>query len=952
MKKNCTKLKEIFFFNLLFLLFFSKHSVAQSGNILSLDGTNSFMSVVDHADLDVAPGQSKTITCWVKTTSTATARIIAKRSNSSTQNPSTAGTNGTGYEIWMGNGANVGKVAGNAAAWNTANSSAQTFSTTGYNAVASNDGVWHHLAAVFDNTSTNKTVTFYVDGINPNLRAGTFSGTYDFSTGVALVIGAATNNTNFFTGQVDNVRIWNKAMTPAELATDMSTTVSGPTTNLLAGWDFENVVGSTVPDISGNNHPGTLNGNATIVPLVSNMQYSSTSLVQTELPIGMGDIDQRIIAVNVITSGSANPLSLTALNFTMAGTTAISDVTNIKIYFTGTSNRFNTGTLFGTVSPAGGTITANGTQTLANGNNYFWIAYDVLSTATEGNLLDATCEGVTVGGTSYPLSSPNNTVSGARTILLANTLLFAPGDAGSSNYRIPAIVTASDGSLVTVTDKRWNGAGDLPNKIDPVSRRSTDGGKTWSAPVTIANFGGANGAGDAALVMDKNTGNIICLVAANNGFFASTQANPIKVLTIRSTDNGVSWGAPVDISSQLYGPNPGWKGLFVSSGRAHQLRDGTLAAAIAVRENVSGVEHINNYMILSSDGGITWVAAPGRAELDGDESKVVELNSGDIMMSIRNSGTRRFNVTSNRGNNWGTAYNQPAILDPNCDGDFIRYTSTLDGFNKNRLLQSIPYNSSTRKNISVLLSTDEGVSWSAPKTIYTQASAYSSLTILPDGTIGMYYENGEYGDVYDMYFVRFSLSWLTNGADTYVPPNPLPLSLLSFNGRLNDNKQQVDLYWTTVNEINASHFEIEFSNDGRTFNKIGMVNANNNTGFNSYSFPHTNIPSAQDQVIYYRLKSVDIDSKFKYSQILKFNLSNNGSISIYPNPVMDKLLINAPAFNHGKLQVINSGSGAIVKTMTISGNSFTVDMTTLAKGVYILILANKDSEQTMKIVKE
>lgn len=124
--------------------------------------------------------------------------------------------------------------------------------------------------------------------------------------------------------------------------------------------------------------------------------------------------------------------------------------------------------------------------------------------------------------------------------------------------------------------------------------------------------------------------------------------------------------------------------MFVASGRAHQLRDGKIVAAIAVRENVSGVEHINNYMITSADHGVTWTASTGRAELDGDEAKVVELNNGNIMMSIRNSGTRRFNI-----------------------------------------------------------STDKGATWGAPKTIFAGASAYSSLTILPDGTIGIYYENGE-----------------------------------------------------------------------------------------------------------------------------------------------------------------------------------------------------------------
>ena len=100
------------------------------------------------------------------------------------------------------------------------------------------------------------------------------------------------------------------------------------------------------------------------------------------------------------------------------------------------------------------------------------------------------------------------------------------------------------------------------------------------------------------------------------------------------------------------------KDLFVASGRAHQLRDGKIVAAIAVREDVSGTERINNYMITSADGGTTWTTNSGIAEIGGDEAKVVELNNGNIMMSIRNSGTRRFNISTDKGLTWGTAYNQ------------------------------------------------------------------------------------------------------------------------------------------------------------------------------------------------------------------------------------------------------------------------------------------------------
>jgi len=66
-----------------------------------------------------------------------------------------------------------------------------------------------------------------------------------------------------------------------------------------------------------------------------------------------------------------------------------------------------------------------------------------------------------------------------------------------------------------------------------------------------------------------------------------------------------------------------------------------------------------------------------------------------------------------------------------------------------------------------LLSYDEGLTWAFRKTIYPGASAYSSLCVLNDGTIGMYYEVGEY-ETYQMYFARFSLDWVTSGTDTWT----------------------------------------------------------------------------------------------------------------------------------------------------------------------------------------
>jgi hypothetical protein len=961
LKKIKMKKKFYFLSSLSLASFFSVVSFAQSGNALVLDGATQYMTVANHADLNISASQNKTITCWVKTSSTTVnTRLIAKRSNAIGVNKTTPGTTGTGYEFFL-SGSATSKFGANAKSSTNINAG-PAFATPKIN-----DNVWHHLAMVVDNLSATKTVKVYVDGANVSSKTNVAA--YDFTTVLSLVIGAASDHSLKFTGSMADVRIWGGAFTQAQVQTDMVTAIhaaSNTPYKLLACWDFENISGANVPDVSGNGHPGTL------AVASNNMTFSSTSLTQTELPAGRGNTDQRIIAINVQTTGTTSPLSLTALGLTMTGTTNIADVSNIKIYYTGSSNRFATTTAFGSVSPATGTLTATGSQTLLSGSNYFWIAYDVSASATEGDLLDATCESVTVGGTAYIIASPNNTVAGSRTVLLANTLLFAPGDAGSVSYRIPAIITAADGSLVTVTDKRWNNSADLKNKIDLVVRRSTDNGQSWSAPpLTISNFGSPNGTGDAALVLDKvvNPGTLLCLFAANVGFGASTPTVPINIQYCKSTDNGQTWSLPADITNQVYGAgcsNPiskTWYGAFVASGRMHQLRSGRIIAVLDVRQTSGGTQ--DNFTMHSDDGGSTWVAETSDATTHGiaaagqaNEAKLVQLDNGNLMMSTRHAPNQLMSISTNAGVKWGTATSNAQLVEPSCNGDFIRYTSTVDGYNKSRLLQSIPNNSGTRKDVSVFISYDEGATWNTSRSIYPQASAYSSLTILPDGTIGIYYENGEYGDVYDMYFARFSLNWLTNGADTYLTPAPLislhsspsSLNLINFEGKLSANKQQTLLHWRTVNEINSSHFEVEYSVDGKTFSTVGEVAALNGPSINDYTFTH-NIPS-QNSVLYYRLKIVDKDGNFTYNNTLRFNKTGASLLTASPNPVTNTASVSASFTGEATVSIISAANGQTVKKFNTNQNAFTIDMSALPNQLYLLKLQTATSEDIIKIVKQ
>ncbi|OHT03198.1 secreted sialidase [Tritrichomonas foetus] len=354
------------------------------------------------------------------------------------------------------------------------------------------------------------------------------------------------------------------------------------------------------------------------------------------------------------------------------------------------------------------------------------------------------------------------------------TTVFTNGDEGSLFWRIPTIVTLKDGSLLLCNDKRWNSKGDLPNKVDVVVKRSTDGGKTWGPSIYVAEPESPLGYGDASLVVDQDTGDVLCIFNGEVGFFDSTAENPIRVFVSKSKDNGQTWSQKVDITSQLYGkgcPSPEravWEAMFLTAGHTLQLRSGRIiCGGVARLPSTSVVSAIACY---SDDFGTTWNVAIEPAASPGDESKFVELNNGDVLASIRKTPYRSFAISHTKGLTWEEAFDQPDIHEPGCNADMVRYTSVKDGYDKNRILHTIVYNSETRINTTVLLSYDEGKTWPVKKVIYPGKSDVSGITVRQDGMIVLYYEK-EWNDGFNQTISIFSLEWLTDGNDKYTPPN-------------------------------------------------------------------------------------------------------------------------------------------------------------------------------------
>lgn len=362
-------------------------------------------------------------------------------------------------------------------------------------------------------------------------------------------------------------------------------------------------------------------------------------------------------------------------------------------------------------------------------------------------------------------------------------VLLKGGDDGSKFYRIPAIVMAPDNkTLVTATDKRWYNNADLPQKIDVVIKTSKDNGKTWSSSKMITpGLSDPIGYGDPALIVDHQRNAIFCLFSGDKGTFASTKDAPQRNFYCVSYDNGETWSNMVEITHMLYGKDckdpirREFYSNFLTSGNGFQLRNGNLMLIGAGRKYGNSSTHV--FAVFSEDHGKTWTLSPHSPvgvprTYRGDETKVMELNNGSLLMSIRQAPNRLFSLSIDGGHTWAYPTVVTDILDPNCNGDIIRYTSTRDGYNKDRIIHTIPYGKS-RANLSVLISYDEGNTWPVQKVIHAGSAAYSSVTFSPiDGKIYLYWERGGGADGgYDMVVTTLTLDYLTDGKDTWTPPS-------------------------------------------------------------------------------------------------------------------------------------------------------------------------------------
>ena len=372
--------------------------------------------------------------------------------------------------------------------------------------------------------------------------------------------------------------------------------------------------------------------------------------------------------------------------------------------------------------------------------------------------------------------------------------LFTVGEDPAYNiYHIPGIVVTAKGTVLAWCEARKRPAGVSDwDDIRILLRRSTDDGKSWSTPKSIAYVEGPKRKNPFALRM-KNVDPAD--VTYNNPVLIADRDGTVHMLFCleyerafyqRSVDDGLSWSKPVEITATFdaFKKHYDWKVLATGPNHSIQLKTGRLVVPVWLSTGEGGNAHRPSVTatIYSDDQGKTWkagdIAVPCTEEwINPNETVAIELNDGRVMLNVRSESKahRRLVVTSPDGaTSWSTPKFDDALLEPICMGGIVRYHhggQSLILFSNPHNLEKAqgkaePGKNRDRKNLSVKLSRDEGGTWAVNKRLEDGPSAYSDLAVTKDGTILCFY--GRAGDGKGMTawsggrltLARFNLEWL------------------------------------------------------------------------------------------------------------------------------------------------------------------------------------------------
>uniref|UniRef100_UPI003FED7FC0 sialidase family protein n=1 Tax=Alloprevotella sp. TaxID=1872471 RepID=UPI003FED7FC0 len=501
---------------------------------------------------------------------------------------------------------------------------------------------------------------------------------------------------------------------------------------------------------------------------------------QTYAPGQQGQVLIKFVA-NATIGWTSDAFTANSVTLDLGATNA-ADLENIQVFTSKNDDFIINGKRNATLVGKTETVTSNTVKVdftagvPVTATTTFYVTADIKSDAKVGNKFDVAITGLTYN-TDKTATITSGNPEGQGVIYKVQSAPFQPYDLGSHYWRIPAMVVlhhqkgenaSKNGRVVTMADNRFDHNGDLPSHIDVYERHSDDNGATWSTHKMVvgtdadhALVGGGHGFGDVSLV-ECASGKIVAIMVGGPGYFGSTPSNPIVPAIITSTDGGDTWSTPRTLTNELYNTtyNEGAvQGSFAGSGRGLMLQrqkneqlNGRIMFAMSHRFANNNVQE---YIIYSDDEGDTWKFSTQSAYSGGDESKLVELADGTVMISVRQNGQRGYNKSTDGGVTWGTQAKWADINGNACNGDILYV-------NKHVMLHSYP-NDGKRKNVTIKASFDGGKSWSNPYVVCAPGASYSTMDVTKDGDIAIFYEDNACSTGFVLNYVVLPTSFIYKG---------------------------------------------------------------------------------------------------------------------------------------------------------------------------------------------
>lgn len=348
--------------------------------------------------------------------------------------------------------------------------------------------------------------------------------------------------------------------------------------------------------------------------------------------------------------------------------------------------------------------------------------------------------------------------------------VFPLGQGPYACYRIPALIALKNGDLLAFAEGRKKNCADFGD-VDIVMKRSQDKGKTWSdMNVIVDNYDLQ--VGNCAPVVDYTDpafpGGRIFLFY-NTGTASESEVRQGKgireVWYVTSSDDGKTWGKPVNITTQVHRPNKpdhnpvylfkeDWRAFANTPGHALQIVSGPHRGRILVAANHSSGPPLaayadgRSFAYYSDDHGKSFQISDDLPFPGSNEATAAETAGGGIYLNARNqSGTPRCRIAAfscDGGSKWDKVYYDKVLIDPVCQGSVLNMKDP----EKNVLLFSNPASTKDRQDLTLRISLDGGKSWADSLLLVKGEAAYNDICLLGKKSLGCLYEKGSDGGIY------------------------------------------------------------------------------------------------------------------------------------------------------------------------------------------------------------